>query len=134
MHGAIHDKASHMKGKRPPLRTLKPRLAPMPPRLKSARTVRDTRYSPDATVRAWYKSARWHKLRQQVLIRDMYTCQQTGVVLAGKSPAPNSPVVDHKIPHRGNEALFFDPENCQSVTKQWHDSTKKRMERSGELA
>jgi len=32
------------------MKTLKPRLSPMAPRLKSTREIRDTRYSPDAKV------------------------------------------------------------------------------------
>lgn len=103
-------------------------------RLKTTREIRDTRYSPDATVRAWYKSKRWQMLRQQVLVRDLYTCQQTGVLLSGKYPAPNSPIVDHKIPHRGDERLFWDVENLQAVSFDYHETVKKKMERSGDLA
>lgn len=119
---------------RQPLRTLKPRLKPMGPRLRSARQVRDTRYSPDAQVRSWYKSARWQALRLEVLVRDLYTCRQTGVLLTGKHPAPNSPVVDHVVPHKGDERLFWDIGNLQSVSREYHDSAKKKMERSGDLA
>lgn len=110
------------------LTTLKPRLKAMAPKLKTAREVRDTRYSPDAQVRSWYKSARWQALRLEVLARDLYTCRQTGVVLTGKSPAPNSPVVDHVIPHKGDERLFWDPNNLQAVSKAYHDSDKRKME------
>lgn len=112
----------------PKLTTLKPRLKAMAPKLKTAREVRDTRYSPDAQVRSWYKSARWQALRLEVLARDLYTCRQTGVVLTGKSPAPNSPVVDHVIPHKGDERLFWDPNNLQAVSKAYHDSDKRKME------
>lgn len=100
----------------------------MAPKLKSSRELRDTRYSPDATVRGWYHSTRWQKLRQQVLERDLYTCQQTGVLLTGNSPAPNSPVVDHVMPHKGDERLFWDIENLQAVSKAYHDSDKRKME------
>jgi 5-methylcytosine-specific restriction protein A len=100
-------------------------------RLRSTREIRDTRYSPDATVRGWYKSKRWADLRQQVLIRDLYTCQRTGVLLSGKPPAPDSPVVHHKVPHKGDEQLFFDINNLEAVSKQWHDSEAQAMERRG---
>lgn len=113
----------------PKLTTLKPRLKPMGPRLHSTRQVRDTRYSPDAQVRSWYKSARWQRLREQVLTRDLYTCQQTGVLLVGGANQPNSPVVHHKIPHKGDERLFWDIENLQAVSKEWHDSEAKSDER-----
>lgn len=112
----------------PKLTTLKPRLSKMAPRLSSARQVRDTRYSPDATVRGWYKSARWQALRQEVLARDLFTCRQTGVLLIGAHPAPNSPVVDHVIPHKGDERLFWDITNLQAVSKAYHDSDKRKME------
>ena len=100
----------------------------MAPRLSTARQVRDMRYSPDAIVRGWYKSARWQALRQEVLARDLYTCQQTGVILTGGKNAPNSPVVDHVIPHRGDEHLFWDIGNLQAVSKAYHDSDKRKME------
>jgi 5-methylcytosine-specific restriction protein A len=100
----------------------------MPPRLLSPREIRDTRYSADATVRSWYKSARWQALRLEVLVRDLYTCRQTGVLLTGKHPAPNSPVVDHVVPHRGDERLFWDIDNLQAVSKAYHDSDKRKME------
>lgn len=112
----------------PKLTTLKPRLKPMGPRLHSARQVRDTRYSPDAQVRSWYKSARWQALREQVLVRDLYTCRQTGVLLIGKHPAPNSPVVDHVVPHKGDERLFWDINNLQAVSKEYHDGEKRSQE------
>lgn len=111
------------------IKVLKPRLTPPGPKLKTARQVRDRGYSPDATVRGWYKSARWQALRQQVLVRDLYTCQHTGVLLTGKAPAANSPVVHHKVPHRGNERLFWDINNLEAVSKAWHDSEAQRQEK-----
>lgn len=112
----------------PKLSTLKPRLKAMAPKLKTAREVRDTRYSPDAQVRSWYKSKRWQDLRDAVLTRDLYTCQKTGVLLTGKHPAPNSPVVDHVIPHHGDERLFWDINNLQAVSKEYHDGEKRSQE------
>lgn len=86
----------------------------------------------DQTVnwRAWYKTERWRKLRLQVLVRDAYTCKQTGVLCIGKYPAPNSPVVDHKIQHHGDERLFWDEKNLQTVSKAYHDSDKQKQERA----
>lgn len=113
------------------LKTMKPRLQRMEQRLKAPRQVRDTRYSPDATVRGWYKSARWQKLRHLVLERDLYTCQHTGVLLTGRAPAPDSPVVHHRLPHKGDEHLFWDINNLEAVSKEWHDSEAQRQERNG---
>jgi 5-methylcytosine-specific restriction protein A len=111
------------------LKTLKPRLSKLPPRLKTTREIRDKRYSADAQVRSWYKSARWKALRQQVLIRDNYTCQQTGVILTSGKHKPNSAVAHHKIPHHGDEALFWDINNIEAVSKEWHDSEAQAQER-----
>ncbi|WP_156461285.1 HNH endonuclease [Devosia sp. Root436] len=111
------------------VKTLGNRIGTAKPRLSTPRQVRDTRYSPDATVRGWYKSARWQALRQEVLARDLYTCQHTGVLLTGKAPAPDSPVVHHKVPHKGDERLFWDMSNLEAVSKEWHDSEAQREER-----
>lgn len=84
--------------------------------------------------RAWYGTARWQRLREVVLARDLYTCCRTGVLLGGKHPAPNSPVVDHIKPHRGDPALFWDVDNLQSVSKSYHDSVKQALERADQTA
>ena len=83
--------------------------------------------------RAWYKTAEWRKLREKVLKRDLYTCQQTGVLLIGKYPTPNSAVVDHIKPHRGDPALFWDENNLQAMSKGYHDRLKQSEERRGYL-
>jgi 5-methylcytosine-specific restriction endonuclease McrA len=83
-----------------------------------------------APWRRWYKTARWQQLRERILLRDMFICQRTGVMLIGKHPAPNSPVVDHVKPHRGDEALFWDESNLMSVSKAWHDKAKQAEEQA----
>lgn len=83
--------------------------------------------------RRWYKTARWQRLRAEVIKRDGLVCCQTGVLLVGKHPAWNSPAIDHKVPHRGDPSLFWDPANLQVVSKEWHDKVKQRMERAGEV-
>jgi len=112
------------------LRTMKPKLGKLPPIVATMRDTRDTAQATGTQPwRQWYKSARWQKLRQQVLTRDLYTCRQTGVMLTGGPNEPNSPVVDHIKPHHGDERLFWDMDNLQSVTKAWHDSAKQRQEK-----
>ncbi len=81
--------------------------------------------------RIWYKTARWQKLRRLVLKRDGYTCQATGAMLVGQYPASNSPVVDHIRPHRGDADLFWDEDNLQSVSKEYHDRVKQSIEKRG---
>ncbi|AZN71997.1 HNH endonuclease [Georhizobium profundi] len=114
------------------LKAVKPRVAALPPRIGHAAGDEQARHRErDATIgwRAWYKTARWQKLRLKILQRDLYTCQKTGVLLSGKHPAPNSPVVDHKRAHRGDERLFWDEDNLHAVSKAYHDSEKQAEER-----
>jgi len=43
-------------------------------------------------------------------------------------------VVDHITPHRGDQALFWDRSNWQSLCTTCHSSHKQRQERGGHLA
>ncbi|MBZ9985682.1 HNH endonuclease [Mesorhizobium sp. BH1-1-5] len=83
-----------------------------------------------APWRRWYKTVRWQRLRERILLRDMYTCRKTGVLLIGKHPAPNSPVIHHDKEHRGNELLFWDEDNLMAVSKEWHDSEAQKAEQA----
>lgn len=38
-------------------------------------------------------------------------------------------VVDHVLPHKGNEALFWDESNWQALSKSCHDSRKALLDR-----
>ena len=111
-------------------RGMPPRLGPPRSRL-SAQAPAQAKEDPARRSKDWLNTSRWQRLRLKVLERDSYICRQTGVLLIGKHPAPDSPVVDHIIPHRGDPALFWDEGNLQSVSKAWHDSTKQRLERRG---
>jgi len=115
------------------LKTLKPKLSTLAPRLGRAPGDEQARLRErDQNVewRGWYKTARWQKLKIRVHVRDNYICQKTGVLLIGKHPAPNSPVADHKIPHRGDPVLFWDEDNIETVSKAYHDSEKQKEERA----
>lgn len=115
------------------LTSLKPRITALAPRIGYVPGDEKERLRQrDATVawRALYKTARWQRLRQRILLRDNYTCKQTGVLCIGKYPAANSPVVDHRLPHRGVESLFWDENNLQTVSKAYHDSEKQKQERA----
>lgn len=72
--------------------------------------------------KAWYKSKRWRDLKQEVHVRDAYTCQRSGVICSGRYPADDSPVANHIVPHRGDPVLFWDPDNVETVSKAIHDS------------
>lgn len=113
------------------LSNLKPTLRSLSPKIGFAPDVsRDAARSASQPWRAWYKTKRWADLRRQVLVRDLYTCQRTGLLLTGKHPAPNSPVVDHIKPHRGDPAKFWDPANLQVISKAEHDRGKQREEQA----
>jgi 5-methylcytosine-specific restriction enzyme A len=107
------------------LNTLKPRLTQMPMRRVSTITEeRDT----FVDWRKWYKLARWkakpHGLRWRVLLRDLFTCQMCGKLEGDTSQL----VADHKIPHGGDDALFWSEHNVWCVCKPCHDGAKQRQE------
>jgi len=82
--------------------------------------------------RGWYGLARWRKqIVPAIKARDGMQCQQTGVMLVGAKNQPNSAVVDHKLPHNDDPALFWGMWNLQLVSKSWHDGQKQREERAG---
>ena len=41
-------------------------------------------------------------------------------------------VVDHRIPHKGDQTLFWDTNNWQTLCKSHHDGDKQVIEKSGE--
>lgn len=109
------------------LRMSSSRLKPSKGRLQPAehlsRTQRRYRSNP---WRAWYSKKEWQDLRIRVANRDHWTCQRTGVLLIGDTNAPNSLIIHHKIPHRGDPELFWDEKNCEAVSKEWHDTEGQR--------
>ncbi|MEH3103448.1 MAG: HNH endonuclease signature motif containing protein [Sphingomonas phyllosphaerae] len=107
------------------LSKLKPTLGSLPPVERTASAERQL-FSP---WRTWYKSARWRALRLLVFARDLYTCQWRG---CGFTTANTSLLVaDHRKPHRGDEGLFWDFDNLQTLCKPCHDRHKQRVERAG---
>ncbi len=42
-------------------------------------------------------------------------------------------VVDHITPHKGDQSVFWDKNNWQSLCKQHHDSDKAMFERTGRV-
>ncbi|WP_430250646.1 HNH endonuclease [Neorhizobium sp. DAR64860/K0K1] len=120
------------------LKSLPPRLAPMPPRLGTAKPVdrkeaeaqRSRQRDQEDPSRKLYNTRKWRALRDEVYRRDEYTCRKTGVICVGKHPAPNSPVADHIKAHHGDPDLFWDKDNIQTVSKAYHDSQKQREERA----
>ncbi len=79
--------------------------------------------------RRWYKTARWQKLRWSILVRDLFTCAMCKRIEADTSQL----VADHRVPHRGDEARFWDEGNLQCLCKGCHDSAKQSVERRGRV-
>lgn len=73
-----------------------------------------------------YKGATWENLRLTRLQEEPFCrfCTRKGL----KIPAG---VVDHIEPHKGDEDLFYDYDNLQSLCKPCHDGAKQRMEGGG---
>lgn len=68
---------------------------------------------------------RWQQYRKQFLRTHPLCCRcedEGRVVVAN--------VVDHIRPHRGDQALFWDPANHQALCKPHHDRAKQREERA----
>lgn len=110
------------------LKTIRPLVSKLPPRIGyTPGNERERSSYRDATQpwRAWYKTARWRRLRWSILVRDLFTCQRCKKVESNTRLL----VADHKKPHRGDEVLFWDAENLQCLCKACHDSVKQSEER-----
>ena len=112
------------------LKAMPSRLQPMPQRLvvqHHAGAEREKQRGISSPYRRWYKTARWQRLREIVFARDLFTCRMVGcgVVIAEKHLL----TCDHVIPHRGDERLFWDEGNLQTLCKPCHDRRKQAEER-----
>lgn len=72
------------------------------------------------SARARGYDSRWERLRLRYLQHHplCVMCRAQGRVEAAT-------VVDHKIPHRGDQKLFWDEANWQALCKPHHDATKQ---------
>ena len=77
--------------------------------------------------RKWYNSARWKQLRQQILLRDLFTCQWFGCGHCDHDTARL--VVHHRQRHQGNADLFWREDNLMTVCKLWHDGPIQAAEK-----
>lgn len=104
------------------LSSLRPRLA----QRADARAELDRRRD-QRPWRKWYKTARWKALRWSVLIRDLFTCQMCRHIEGDTSKL----VADHRVPHRGDETLFWDEANLWTLCAGCHSGAKQREENAG---
>src|SRR5690554_5943624 len=97
------------------LKTLKPRLSAT----VNGRTTSQKR----GTAASRGYGYRWQRERLEHLRASplCVRCQEEGRVTAAT-------VVDHRIPHQGNERLFWSRSNWQSLCAPHHNSEKQREE------
>lgn len=109
------------------LPTMRPRLTTMRSPLAGAKSeaARSQHRRVETPWRRWYDTARWKRLRWSVLLRDLFTCQMCGRIEGDTSKL----VADHKVPHRGDEALFWDAANLICLCAHCHSSAKQIEER-----
>lgn len=82
----------------------------------------------DPPWKRWYKTARWQRKRQSIFLRDLFACQRKG---CGRIEGDTSKLVcDHIKPHRGDERLFWDEGNLQTLCKTCHDTVKQAEEQA----
>ncbi len=83
--------------------------------------------SPEADAyRALYKTTRWKALRKEQLRKEPFRRQQVHC-----DQPVIATVANHKQLHKGDEDLFFDPDNIESTRKPCHDGLIKREENIG---
>lgn len=78
----------------------------------------DKRTANDRGYNYKWQVARLHHLRSKPLC---CMCEAQGLTVLAT-------VVDHIIPHEGDQSLFWDMDNWQSLCKPHHDSDKALME------
>ena len=106
------------------LRQVKPQIATLPLAVPiAARVQRVERGGEDSSFK---KTARWQRLRMEILVRDLFTCQWPG---CGVMHSDTSLLVaDHKVPWRVEPSRKWDPDNLQCLCKACHDGPKQAME------
>ena len=71
---------------------------------------------------------RWQRARLRFLGNNplCVMCEQRGRVEVAT-------VVDHIVPHRGDQELFWSEDNWQSLCSEHHNGEKQRLEKSGRV-
>lgn len=97
----------------------------MPPLPRTQRSDRAKQY------RAWYSTPQWRGLRNVAI--DIALHQGTGLCpMCGRGfMSMREMIVDHRVPHRGDRALFYDLSNLQVLCRPCHDGAKQSEERRG---
>lgn len=123
------------------LTTLKPRLQSVGSRLPAVQAASDSWRAGKSSTQRGY-GYNWQQARQQFLKLNPFClrCIEAAgladtpadqiIVRMAESglPLPWATVVDHKIPHRGDQALFWNRANWQSLCATHHSRDKQREE------
>lgn len=110
---------------RPRLTMLKPRLARLETNRIPTMQPGGWRTSNMTTAERGY-GAKWQRARDNYL-RLHPLC----VMCDAENRVTAASIVDHRIPHRGDMALFWDESNWQSLCTTHHSSDKQRQENGG---
>lgn len=110
----------------PRLRTLGSRVAMAPSPATKVVTPGSWRSGLNSTQRGY--GYRWQKARDSYLAQHplCVMCQAEGRVAVAT-------VVDHVVPHRGDQSIFWDVDNWQALCAEHHDGAKARAERAAGL-
>ncbi|BFM78631.1 HNH endonuclease [Acinetobacter baumannii] len=101
------------------------KLQTLKPRLQAQRTPQKIdsswRSNKSSTERGY--GYRWQKARERFLRSNPLCvyCEAKGLVVVAT-------VVDHIIPHRGDQEIFWDEMNWQALCSKCHSSTKQKEE------
>lgn len=111
------------------LKAIAPRIGRLSPgRVKLAETRAEVDRNRNRQAwRGWYSLKRWKVLRWAVLTRDGFQCRMCGRI----EPEHSKLVADHRVPHRGDEALFWDERNLWTLCARCHSGAKQREEAAG---
>lgn len=109
------------------LRQVGSQIAVLAPAVKmmAGTNVRRSWQREHADERAFLKTARWQRLRMDVLLRDAFTCQWPG---CGRVEHPSRLVADHIIPVRVDPGRKWDITNLQCLCQACHSGPKQAHE------
>lgn len=105
------------------LKTLGFRVATLKPRIET--TIEPGSWRSGKTTSERGYGFKWQKARADFLKRHPFCrmCEEGGLII-------EATVVDHRIPHRGDQALFWDKTNWQSLCAPHHSGEKQRQEQA----
>lgn len=114
---------SHFWGIAHMLHTLKSTMARLAPRLQVVESGDPDSWRAGKTTAERGYGSKWRRARLHHLqVNPLCSaCDAIGRVTAGA-------VIDHKVAHRGNMALFWDRTNWQTMCKRCHDAKREADE------